>query len=317
MSASVTNIAIREFDTYVKEAYQSHGKMLDKTVRFRGGFEGSSVQFPKVDLVTSVQVGFLDALTLQDPNFTNVICNLNKWVAPTGVDDVQQITTNVDVRRELSMIVGYASARRRDQLVINAMVNSGTTNIIDDTFGVETGTSNLNYAKMRQIAYYFDYNAVPPEDRFLLIGASQGQDLMNQEQFTNNLYSNAAMNAVNDGSLNASKSMGMNIIVIPNMPNEGGLPLSGTVRSCFAYARNSAGFAMNKMEARIDWLPHTLTWQVASIMYAGAVAVDPVGIIEIQCDESATMDLGFRQTKEDKLTSALENIAALLQQRAA
>lgn len=283
---SLTLVQQTQFDMEVKAAYQSAGALIPANALYmKTSVIGRFVQFRKVGYVTAVPQAYLDTVTIQDPNFNFATAQINKYVAPTAVDDIQELTNNFDDRAVLASLVGMAIRRQSDQIAINALVASGTTNIIPVNF--DGSNTNLTYEKIAQVAATFATNAVPPKDRHIVITGSQDYSLMQEIQFTNNLYSNVALSTINNGTLDGSFSMGMNFHVIPDMV-EGGIPTNGSgYRQCFAWAARSLGFAMGKnFETRIDYLPKETSWLVNGIFSAGAIAIDPVGIIEILCDES-------------------------------
>lgn len=281
MSQSLSNVEQTLFDEMVKAAYQSKGFLLRNSVRMRNNVEGNVVSFRKVGYVTAEQYAFQTQVNWQDPNFTKQNVTLNPYRAATLLDDLQQFLYNFDVREEEAMLVGMALGRRSDQLIIDALDNSGTSNTIAN------GGEGLTYDKIREITYFFDDLAVPPEERFIAISAKGQQQLMASIQFTNSMYS-GDLNAIRDGSLAGKFAMGMNWIVIPTMV-EGGLPKTGNIRSCFAWHQLSMGMGVGRdFSTLIERVPQQDSWQILGKMFANAVAVDPVGIVQCDIDESVT-----------------------------
>ena len=69
-----------------------------------------------------------------------------------------------------------------------------------------------------------------------------------------------------------------------------GLPLDGGTRSCFIYHRNAAGLAEGQeIKAFVDWVPEKAAHLVDHMLSAGACLIDPEGVVEIQCDDSAVI----------------------------
>lgn len=279
MSVSLSNVDQKIFDEMVKKAYQSKGFLLRKAVRIRSNVEGTQVQFRKVGSVTAEQYAFQTAINYQDPNFNKVEVTLNPWRAATLLDDVQRFLFNFDERQEDAELVAMALGRRSDQLIIDALDASGTANTIAN------GGTNLTFAKVRQINKFFNDLAVPPQDRFIAISADGEESLLNEIQFTNSLYVN--LDSIKTGSLNGNYAMGMNWVVVPTM-TEGGLPKTGNIRSCFAWHRLSMGMGTGReFSTMIERVPHLDSWQILGKMFANAVAVDNVGIVQCDIDESA------------------------------
>lgn len=176
------------------------------------------------------------------------------------------------------MLLAMALGRRSDQLIIDALDASGTSNTIAN------GGTGLTFAKIRQVVEYFDSLAVPPENRCIAISAKGQSDLLAEDQFTSSFYIN--LDAIKNGGLNGNFAMGMMWKVIPTM-TEGGLPLSGNIRTCFAFHKLSMGMGVGRnFSTQIERVPHLDSWQVLGKIFANAVAVDNVGIVSIDIDES-------------------------------
>lgn len=280
MSVSLSNVDQTIFDEMVKKAYQSKGFLLRDKIRTRSNVQGTTVSFRKVGSVTAEQYAFQTSVVWQDPSWSKADASLLPYRAPILVDDMQQFLFNFDVRREDAELVAMALGRRSDQLIIDSLNTSGTTNTIAD------GGTGLTYAKVREVVRYFETNAVPPEDRFIAISAIGQEQLMAELQFTDNRFT--MLNSVTNGGLNGAFVMGMNWVVIPTM-TEGGLPLSGNIRTCFAWHRLAMGMGVGRdFSTIIERVPHLDSWQILAKMFAGVVAVDPVGIVDIDIDESVS-----------------------------
>lgn len=278
MSLSLSNVEQTLFDAEVKKAYQSKGFILRDYVRMRNNVDDSIVSFRKVGSVTAEQYGFQQAVIYQDPNYNKVNVTLNPFRAATLIDDVERFLVNFDERQEDAQLLAMALGRRSDQLIIDALAASGTTNTIAN------GGTGMTFAKVRQIVEYFDNLAVPPENRCIAISAAAQSDLLAEDQFTSSFYID--LNAIKNGGLNGNFAMGMMWKVIPTM-TEGGLPKTGNVRSCFAFHKLAMGMGVGRnFSTQIERVPHLDSWQVLGKIFANAVAVDAVGIVKVDIDES-------------------------------
>lgn len=278
MSISLSNVDQTIFDELVKKAYQSKGFILRDTVRMRMNVEANTVSFRKVGTVTAEQYAFQTAVVYQDPGYNKVDVTLLPYRAPTLIDDLEQFLYNFDERKEDAELIAMALGRRSDQLIINGLNASGTSNTIAN------GGTGLTFAKIAEINRFFNNLAVPPEERHIAISAIGEQQLLAEQQFTNSLYLN--LDLIKTGGLNGNYAMGMNFHVIPQM-TEGGLPISGNIRTCFAWHKLSMGMGTGRdFSTIIERVPHLDSWQVLGKMFAGAVAVDNVGIVSCAIDES-------------------------------
>lgn len=281
MSVSLSNVDQTIFDEMVKKAYQSKGFLLKNAVRMRSNVQGTIVSFRKVGSVTAEQYAFQSQVQYQDPNYNKVNVTLNPYRAATLIDDLQQFLFNFDERKEDAELVAMALGRRSDQLIIDALDASGTANTIAN------GGTGLTYEKVRAINKFFSSKAVPPQERFIAISAKAEEDIMAALQFTDNRFTQ--LNSVTNGGLNGAYVMGMNWVVIPDM-EEGGLPKTGNIRSLFAWHKLAMGMGTGRdFSTIIERVPHLDSWQVLGKMFANAVAVDNVGIIKADIDESVTV----------------------------
>lgn len=276
MSTSLTAVQQIEFDALVKAEYQSLGFLLRDTVRVRRDVIGATVSFRKVNQIEAVPTGYLQAVTIQDPGYTQTSAILQKYTAPTAVDSVQELTVNFDAKMENAMLVANALGRRSDQIIINSLaVSPGQT--------IAEGGTNMTYTKYTDIIQFFDNNAVPLPERFVAMSASNFRSLLAADQFVSTFYT---QNRVLDKGF-IREYLGINLIIIPNM-QEGGLPLSGgLIRSTFAWHKQSTGMGIgHDFRTEINYLPRETSWLVNGIFSAGAITIDNLGIIQVNCNEN-------------------------------
>lgn len=285
MSNSLINVQQILFDELVKLQYQSLGFRLRDTMRMRSGVIGNQVQFRKVGQVIAQPTAYQNTIAIQDPGFLAETATLVKYAAGTAVDSIEELTVNFDVKRELALVVSAAIGRRSDQVSIDALNASGTSNTIAVNYGGGANT-NMTYAKLRAMIAYFEELAIPPQERYLAMTGNNLAALLNDDQMISNRYTDNY--AVVRGTLNESNVMGCNIRIIPTMP-EGGLPISGNTRTCFAWHKEALGFAIGQdMRIEINYLPREVSWFVNGLFFAGATTIDNLGVINIACDETVT-----------------------------
>lgn len=277
MSLSLTNVQQVEFDELVKIIYRAQGFLLRDSVRLRTDVIGNTVQFRSVDQVIALPAAYQSMVNIQDPNYQPHVATLQKYMAPTAVDVIQDLTVNFDSKRENAMVVAMAIGRRSDQIVIDALnANPSQT--------IAAGGSNMTYAKLREIVQFFDENAVPVGERFVAMSGNNLRALLSEDQIISRFYTSNDL--VVDGQANYKELLGMNIRIIPNM-TEGGLPLSGNIRSCFAWHKMSTGMGIGQdMRVEINYLPQYTSWLINGMFFAGATVIDNRGVFQIDCDES-------------------------------
>lgn len=276
MSTSLTAVQQVEFDALVKAQYQSLGFLLRDTVRVRRDVIGATVSFRKVNQIQAVATGYLQTVVIQDPGYTQYSAILQKYTAPTAVDSVQELTVNFDAKMENAMIVANALGRRSDQIIINSLAVSPGQTIVD-------GGTNMTYSKYTKAIQFFDNNAVPLPERFCAMSASNFQSLLQDDHFVSTFYT---QNRVLDKGF-VRDYLGINFIIIPAMV-EGGLPFaSPNVRETFFWHKQSTGMGIgHDFRTEINYLPRETSWLINGIFSAGAITIDNLGIIQINCLES-------------------------------
>ena len=275
MSISLTNVQQTEFDRLVKAVYRSKGHMMRDTVRTKNDVIGAFVEFRKVDQVIAVPTGYLQAVTIQDPGYNKATATIQKYTAPTAVDEVQELTVNFDSKMENAMLVAQALGRRADQICIDAIAADVGDTVVD-------GGTNMTYPKYTRVMEFFDNNAVPLEERFILMSASNMRSLMAADQFVSTFYTS---NHVIDRA-RIREYLGFNVVIIPQM-TEGGLPKTGNIRKVLAYHKMAAGMGIGKnFRTEVNYVPQNTSYLINGIFSAGAVVIDNRGTMAIDCDES-------------------------------
>ena len=280
MSMSLSNAFVTLFDAEVKQAYQGKA-MLVGAVRQRRGVEGSTVKFPKVGRgVATPRIGQTDVTPL-NVGFSNVTLTLEDWIAAEYSDIFSQQKVNFDERSELVQVLGNAIGRRQDQLVLNALANSGTSLAVgNDVGGTDT---NMNVAKLRQAKGLMDKNNVPPTDRHIVIHSNGLQSLLAETAVTSSDFN--TVKALVNGELNTF--LGFQFHVLGDR-TEGGLAIDGSLdRTCFAFHKDAIGYGEGiAPKTEINYIPEKTSFLVASMFSAGATTIDAEGIVSIVARES-------------------------------
>ena len=280
MAISISNAFVTLFDAEVKQAYQAD-TVLRNTVRLRSGVQGATHKFPKIGAgVATVRVPQTDVTPL-NVEYTQATVTLSDYIAAEYSDIFNQAKVNFDERQELVQVVGKAIGRRADQLVIDSLAASGTgLTVSHDIGGTE---SNLNVAKLREAKRLLDAGNVPMQDRFILIHASNLSNLLSETSVTSSDFN--TVKALVQGDINTF--LGFNFVTIGDR-SEGGLAGGGpgVDRNVYAWHKSAVGMAEGMgIRSEINYIPEKTSWLVASMLSAGAVAIDAGGIVSIECRE--------------------------------
>lgn len=279
MAIGLSNAFVTLFDAEVKQAYQGKA-MLVGAVRARRGVEGSIVKFPKVGKGTATLRVPQTDVTPINASFSQVTLTLQDWNAAEYSDIFSQAKVNFDERQELVQVVANAVGRRQDQMIIDALVNSGTSLTVANSIG--GSNTNLNMAKLRDAKRLLDKSNVPPEGRHMVIHANSLANLLSETAVTSSDFN--SVKALVQGELNTF--LGFTFHVLGDR-SEGGLPIDGSSdRKVFAFHQQAVGYGEGiAMRTEINYIPEKTSWLVNEVFSANAVAIDAEGIVQITCRE--------------------------------
>ena len=279
MAINLSTAFVTLFDAEVKQAYQAQA-VLRGAIRVRSGVEGASYKFPKIGKgVAQVRIPQTDVAPL-NVTYGQVTVNLADYIAAEYSDIFMQAKVNFDERRELVQVVSNAIGRRQDQLILDALINSGTSNTVASSIG--GNNTNLNVAKLRAAAEQLNTKNVPMDNRHIVIHASSLSSLLGETSVTSSDFNN--VKALVQGDINTF--LGFTFHVLGDR-EEGGLPIATGDRKVFAFHRDAVGMAEGiAPKTEINYIPEKTSFLVASMFSAGAVAIDAEGIVQITCDEN-------------------------------
>lgn len=270
MSVGLNAVQRIEFDSQVKAAYQKAG-LFRPHVRVRQGITGNSVRFRRYAKgVATPRIPQTDVVPM-NTGYTEVTATMADWNAPEYTDVFDQAKTDVQEREVVATNIACAVGRREDQIIIDALdaANAG--------FNIPTGGNGVTFDKLRRVVAIFDQRAVPEGNRKLAIAARGKEDLLGDNRFISRDF--VEQYVIREGRL--PRIMGLDILVVEDR-DEGGLPLSGGVRTNFAFDSAAIGLGISlEQGVTVDWIPEKTSWLANKVFSAGAVAIDPPGIIEM------------------------------------
>lgn len=281
MSKSLTTAAINSFDDIVKQSYQAEGQ-LRRHMRVKSGVVGSTHRFTKIGKGQATpRIPQTDVVPM-NIGYTNATATLADWNAPEYTDIFDQQKVNFDEQRQLAFVVASAIGRREDQIIIDAIDAASASTTVSTNEG-GTGT-NLNTSKFRAAKKGLDALGVPMSDRKMIVHANNIYGLLGDTTATSADFN--TIRALVDGTINTW--LGFEVISLPNY-DEGGLPLSGAVRTGYAVhggAMGAIGHAVGiNFRTEINYIPEKTSWLVNGLFSAGAVAIDAEGIVDISMTE--------------------------------
>ena len=277
MSKTLSSVAVTEFDSMVKHAYQGMG-LLKGAVTVRNNVVGDTYKFRRQGKGLANQKSTSDLVTPMNVTHEFKTATLANWNAPEYTDIFDQADVNFDEKQELAMTIAGALGRRCDQLVIDAMDAS-----TPDTTTVPSGGVNLTMAKVIDAQVELRNQGVPNTDLFAVIESGGLGGLLNDETATSSDYQN--IKALVSGEINTL--VGFRFIIIETRV-EGGLTEAANVVDSWFFQRPAVGLALGiDMRTEINWVPERTSWLSNGMLKGGATVRDNGGLVMVKYDKTA------------------------------
>lgn len=277
MSKVLSGVAVTEFDTMVKQAYQGVG-VLKSTVTMRNNVTADTYKFRKMGKGLANQKSTSDLVTPMDVDHSFATATLQNWNAPEYTDIFDQAEVNFDEKQELAELIAGALGRRFDQLVIDAMDAS-----TPDATDIAEGGTNLTVAKLVSAKVALKDQGVGDSDLFFAANALGLGGLLNDTKATSEDF--ATVKALVSGTINSFMGFTFNFI---ETRTEGGLTVAANIVDAWAYHRASIGVAQGfENKTSIDWIADRTSWLSNGMLKAGSVVRDTGGLVKVEYDETA------------------------------
>ena len=292
---SIPNHFTTQFDANWKHLVQQKNSRLREYVTI-DSIQGKEKSYNQLDSASMVAIADRSVTTrISDQAMSK------RWVRTTEYDTAKLVdewdeAKLGEVVLPTSPIVqahGAAYARTCDSIIISAMRGDSYTGTTGTTAVplpagqkvgvgyVETGAtanSGLTIAKLRRAKFILDANEVDEEEeRIIVVSAKQLQDLLRTVEVTSADYN--TVRALADGAINTFMGFKFRRTQL--------LPITTTVRSCYAYVKSGVVLAERGLKTYMDVRPdlsHSL--QIRSVASLGAVRMEEKKVVEIACDEA-------------------------------
>lgn len=272
MSVNLSPVAVTEFDSMVKHAFQN-ASLLRDTVTVRNNVVGDIYKFRAMGKGLANQKATSADVDPMDVAHSLITATLSNWNAPEYTDVFDQAEVNFDEKQELATTIAGALGRRLDQLVIAAMDAATPTAVGVTTTGLLA--SDLIDAKVQLVK-----NGVGAGDLTVAINGTGLAGLLADEKATSADYQN--IKALVNGEVNTFA--GFNVVVLEDRA-EGGLTIASDVVSAYAFDKSAIGLAIGMdMKTSIDYVPQKTSFLCNGMLKAGAAVRDVTGLVEIKYD---------------------------------
>ena len=277
MSKTLSSVAVTEFDSMVKHAYQG-SSLLRPAVTVRNNVVGDTYKFRNMGKGLANQKSTSDLVTPMDVSHSFATATLSNWNAPEYTDMFDAAEVNFDEKQELASTIAQSLGRRCDQLVIDAMDAESTY-----AATVAAGGANLTTSKVIDAQVALRRQGVPNSELFAAVNAGGLDGLLNQEEVTSSDYAN--VKALVNGDVDTFG--GFKFIVVEDR-DEGGLTVASDIVDSYFFHRSAVGLAIGiDMKTSVDWIADRTSWLCNGALKAGAVSRDGLGIVKVQYDETA------------------------------
>ena len=284
MSSQITTAFVQLYSANVQLLSQQMGSLLRDKVRVES-VVGKNAFFDQVGSVTAVQKTSRHSDTPQiDTPHARRRVSLSDYEFADLIDNQDKVRMLIDPTSTYAQAAAYAIGRAMDDVIISAALGTAFTGETGSTSTsnantIAHGSAGLTIAKLRTAKQTLDLNSVDPSiPRYIIVGPKQITDLLGTTEVTSSDFN--TVKALANGEINSF--LGFNFIVSNR------LSLSGTTRSCIAYAQDGIALAVGKdVTARIDERSDkSYATQVYYCATFGATRMEEDKVVEVQATES-------------------------------
>ena len=284
MSSQITTAFVQQYSANVQLLSQQKGSLLRDKVRVES-VVGKNAFFDQVGSVTAVQKTSRHSDTPQiDTPHARRRVSLSDYEFADLIDNQDKVRMLIDPTSTYAQAAAYAIGRAMDDVIISAALGTAFTGETGSTSTsnantIAHGSAGLTIAKLRTAKQTLDLNSVDPSiPRYIIVGPKQITDLLGTTEVTSSDFN--TVKALANGEINSF--LGFNFIVSNR------LSLSGTTRSCIAYAQDGIALAVGKdVTARIDERSDkSYATQVYYCATFGATRMEEDKVVEVQATES-------------------------------
>ena len=272
MSKNLSSVAVIEFDSMVKHAYQGTG-LLKPAVTIRNNVVGDTYKFRRMGKGLANQKSTSDLVTPMNVAHEFKTATLTNWNAPEYTDIFDQADVNFDEKQELASTIADAIGRRCDQLVIDAL--DGST---PDAADIVHGDVSLTMAKIIAAQVALRGQNVQNSNLYAAVNAAGLGGLLNDEKATSSDYQ--TVKALVSGDVNSLA--GFQFIILGDR-TEGGLSVTANTVDSWFFQRDAVGLAIGiDMKTSVDWVPERTSYLCNGMLKAGSVVRDNGGLVKVE-----------------------------------
>ena len=285
MSQALSTVAVEEFDSEVKHAYQGQ-KTLRECITARLGVVGDKYDFRLMGkgLATARTGSSADVVPMGIDHSYNTATILD-YEAPEYTDLFGKKEVLIDEVQELATTTKGAIGRRRDQIAIDALQAAPLGDLLNRVISggaaiAGDATKPMSLDTLIILSELMDDMEIPEGERFIAMTPKGFSGLLGETKVTSSDY--ASVKALVQGQIH--EFMGFKFRKIGTMRKEGGLKLVSTgIQEAYAWDRRAVGEAISMdIETSVEWSVDKQSWLSMGKLKAGACIADPDGVIRFQ-----------------------------------
>jgi hypothetical protein len=282
MSLELSKDAVTIFESEVHHVFQADVEDIKDRVRVKNADGAKTVQFPVIGRSTTTErTNFHTDIPAGNTKHDPVTVTVRNWTAAEYTDVFLRKQTNFDDRQEAAKSISWALMRRMFQIIIDALTAATITNTVAKN--VSGTPDNLNRKMLKESRRLISKVGAPKTDRTFMAHTNGLSYLSDDVRVGSRDYNTD--NVINSGEVGSL--WGFKFLEVPDMPDEGGLPLSTNDRTNFAWQKMAVGMAVN-MDPDIEvWYDgNKKAHKITGSLSANAAVIDVTGLAEITTDES-------------------------------
>jgi len=273
----LNTISVEKFSAILENEYQLTERLLSGTTNEVHGVVGKIYNAPFASPWDLVDRGaYHSNVQRVIAEYRSVPITMEKKTALVANDIFEQSEVLASELQNFARQAAAALSRAQDQIILNAMIDSTP----DETVGA---TSNLTVNDLVDTKKLLDKKAIPNQNRFFIGTEEQQASLLKQEKATSADY--ATVKALARGEIDTY--LGFKFIWVPTGMTTGGLPISTSIRKCYAFHMDAltTPYAMEP-SVSTDWDTNTQSYLVVPKFIMGSKVVRTDGIVLVNCTEA-------------------------------
>lgn len=278
MSKNLSTLAVKKFEAEVHHEFTGMASKDYKELARLRYIEAKKTQFPVFGYnkmaphIKGAQIAAANGAR------TAVEVELSRFSISDFTDIFDDKEVNFSERQEFVKSIAKSFRNQGMQVLIDALTAGTAVETIAKN--VTGSNDNFNVTMVREAARALDEQGAPSDGRIILAPAACVHALAREPEVASSDYMNRKI--YETGRIEGF--YGFDIVSVGNMP-EGGIPLSGTDATFFAYQKDAVGLAVGvDQEITIDWENTYGMWSVSGFLSAGAKVIDGNGLVKIVAD---------------------------------